>query len=59
MPAFKDKFRKDEDGAVTVDWVFLTAVLVGLAMVAIGTVKSNSEALGTNIGDKVKSYALE
>ncbi len=30
-----DAFRKDEDGAVTVDWVVLTAVIVGLALVII------------------------
>ena len=30
-------FREDESGAVTVDWVVLTAAIVGLA-IAIGTV---------------------
>ena len=28
---FIKNFRKDEDGAVTVDWVVLTAAVVGLA----------------------------
>ncbi|MCH2077701.1 MAG: hypothetical protein MK180_12635 [Rhodobacteraceae bacterium] len=42
-------FAKDEDGAVTVDWVVLTAAIVGLgistvAMMANGTV---------NVGDTV------
>lgn len=41
MELFKlvKNFRKDEDGAVTVDWVVLTAAIVGLGiavMVAIG-----------------------
>ena len=30
-------FAADEDGAVTVDWVVLTAAIVGLA-IAVGTV---------------------
>ena len=29
-------FRNDEDGAVTVDWVVLTAAIVGLGLVEIG-----------------------
>jgi Flp pilus assembly pilin Flp len=28
------RFSRDEDGAVTVDWVVLTAAIVGLAVVA-------------------------
>lgn len=39
MKKLLTKFRKDEDGAVTVDWVVLTAamVLLGLLiMLAIG-----------------------
>ena len=37
MKRFLNKFRKDEDGAVTVDWVVLTAsvVILGLAVTAI------------------------
>ncbi len=31
-------FRNDEDGAVTVDWVVLTAAIVGLGIVVMNTV---------------------
>ena len=43
MKLFKlyKNFHDDESGAVTVDWVVLTAAIVGLA-VAIGTVVFNS-----------------
>ncbi|MCE0504418.1 MULTISPECIES: hypothetical protein [unclassified Roseivivax] len=34
MFKFLNTFRKDEDGAVTVDWVVLTAAVVGLAVAA-------------------------
>ena len=38
MFKFINTFRKDEDGAVTVDWVVLTAAVVGLAIAAYGTI---------------------
>ena len=37
-------FKNDESGAVTVDWVVLTAALVGLGLLVIGVV---SNGLGT------------
>ncbi len=36
MLNFIKNFRNDEDGAVTVDWVVLTAAVVGLGL-AVGT----------------------
>lgn len=38
MINFIKNFRKDEDGAVTVDWVVLTAAVVGLGGVAVTAV---------------------
>jgi len=58
MLNFCEKFRRDEDGAVTVDWVVLTAALVGIGVAVLGTVKSNTESVGTSVGTKVSSYAL-
>lgn len=45
MMNFIKNFRKDEDGAVTVDWVVLTAAIVGLAVVAFNTIGDNTAAL--------------
>ncbi|MCT4558676.1 MAG: hypothetical protein N4A61_11565 [Pelagimonas sp.] len=45
MMNFIKNFRKDENGAVTVDWVVLTAAVVGLAIAAYGTIETNSLAL--------------
>ncbi len=45
MMNFIKNFRKDEDGAVTVDWVVLTAAIVGLAVAAFTTIDSNTDAL--------------
>lgn len=48
-----DKFFRDEDGAVTVDWVVLTAAVVGLAIAAYSAIESNAttliEAAGTAV----------
>jgi len=38
-------FRNDEDGAVTVDWVVLTAAVVGLGIVAMGAINSGVKDL--------------
>jgi Flp pilus assembly pilin Flp len=42
-------FVCDEAGAVTVDWVVLTAAIVGLGMVVMNTVGSGIESLGNKI----------
>ncbi len=44
-------FKNDESGAVTVDWVVLTAAIVGLGMVVMTTVGGGIETLA----GKVKS----
>ena len=45
MLKFINTFRKDEDGAVTVDWVVLTAAVVGLAIAAYSTIERSSNRL--------------
>jgi Flp pilus assembly pilin Flp len=47
---FIKNFRNDEDGAVTVDWVVLTAAVVALAGVAYGSIKDGASALSTSTG---------
>ena len=36
------RFCKDEDGAVTVDWVVLTAAIVGLGVIVITTIANGA-----------------
>jgi Flp pilus assembly pilin Flp len=45
MVKFFKNFSKDESGAVTVDWVVLTAAVVGLAIAAFGTIKTSTTEL--------------
>ena len=43
-------FLKTEDGAVTVDWVVLTAALVGLGLAVMSVVSGGIENLSNDIG---------
>ena len=59
MKLFKlASFKKDESGAVTVDWVVLTAAVVGLALLVIGLVRTGLETAGGQIADEL-STAME
>ena len=53
MIKFIKNFRKDEDGAVTVDWVVLTAAVVGLAIAAYGAIQGNTNTVLTATGNSV------
>ena len=48
-PSFS-RFHKEEDGAVTVDWVVLTAAIVGLGIVVITTVGKGALDTSTGLG---------
>ncbi|MEM5521954.1 hypothetical protein [Sulfitobacter sp. AS59] len=41
-------FKNDESGAVTVDWVVLTAAVVGLAVAAYSSIESGASTLTSN-----------
>ena len=51
MLNFIKNFRRDEDGAVTVDWVVLTAAVVALAGVAFTSIQTASGGVGSNTGE--------
>ena len=46
-------FINDESGAVTVDWVVLTAALVGLGLAVMSVVSGGIENLSTDIGQSL------
>ena len=51
MKFFKfKKFHNEEDGAVTVDWVVLTAAVVGLGAAALTLVRGKTAELTGKIG---------
>ncbi len=43
------KFGNDESGAVTVDWVVLTAGIVGLGLLVLTTVSASLATAGQNL----------
>ena len=47
------RFAKDEDGAVTVDWVVLTAALVGLGIAVLAAVSGGLEDLSGDIATQL------
>ena len=55
MMNFIKNFRKDEDGAVTVDWVVLTAAVVGLAVAAYSAIETNTIALAGAAASEISS----
>ena len=50
MLDFIKTFRADEDGAVTVDWVVLTAAIVGLGIAVLLAVRGGTVDMATDIG---------
>ncbi|HBS49440.1 MAG TPA: hypothetical protein DEA05_04800 [Rhodobacteraceae bacterium] len=53
MLKFIKNFRNDEDGAVTVDWVVLTAAVVALAGAAYTSIESGTSTLAGNVEDAI------
>ena len=49
MLNFIQTFARDEDGAVTVDWVVLTAAIVGLGIAVLTAVSNGAETMAGNI----------
>ena len=58
MLNFIKNFRNDEDGAVTVDWVVLTAAIVGLGLAVMTVVSGGTETLTNKISDKMTSQPI-
>ena len=50
---FVKNFKRDEDGAVTVDWVVLTAAIVGLGIAVLAAVSGGVEDLSTDISNQL------
>ena len=52
------KFEAAEDGAVTVDWVVLTAAVVGLGVAALAAIRGGVGALSSRINDHLASQTI-
>lgn len=59
MMNFIKNFRNDENGAVTVDWVVLTAAVVGLAIAAFALIDTGVTNLATDLAADIEGTTEE
>jgi hypothetical protein len=61
MKYFKlaDKFASEEDGAVTVDWVVLTAAVVGLGVAALAAVRGGMASLTGKVDSTMSAMTIQ
>ena len=52
-------FFADEDGAVTVDWVVLTAALVGLGIAVLAAVETGLDDLSNDIASELQKDIID
>jgi Flp pilus assembly pilin Flp len=53
-----NKFFKDESGAVTVDWVVLTAAIVGLGIAVLTSVSTGTTSLAGKISGELDTMTI-
>ncbi len=51
-------FKNDESGAVTVDWVVLTAAIVGLGIAVLATVSNGVQNLSGDINKQLSGQGI-
>ncbi|SPF75895.1 MULTISPECIES: Flp family type IVb pilin [Aliiroseovarius] len=51
-------FKADEDGAVTVDWVVLTAAIVGLGIAVLTSVSGGTTSLADKISSSLSAMSI-
>lgn len=56
MTRFLRKFRKKEDGAVTVDWVVLTAAVVALAVAIVVALMNGSAGVSAGVEEFMTNF---
>jgi Flp pilus assembly pilin Flp len=52
-------FRNDESGAVTVDWVVLTAAIVGLGVAVLASVRTGTTTLAASISSELATMTVD
>ena len=52
-------FAADESGAVTVDWVVLTAAIVGLGIAVVASVRGGVEDMGERISNSLSGATFD
>lgn len=52
------KFLRQEDGAITVDWVVLSAAIIGLGMVVLIPIAYSTESSTQQIADGIQNQPV-
>ena len=58
MRGILERFAAEEHGAVTVDWVVLTAAIVGLAIAVVGSIANGALDYSTGLGAFVDDQGI-
>ena len=53
-----NKFLRKEDGAITVDWVVLSAAIIGLGMVVLIPIAYSTESSTQQIADGIENQPV-
>lgn len=56
--AFIGRFRRDDEGAVTSDWVLLTALVIGLALATHTVWRGSAGALSDEVASTTSGYPI-
>lgn len=51
-------FLDDDSGAVTVDWVVLTAAIMGLGLLVVGPVAFGTDSLATKVSSSFSGNSI-
>lgn len=52
------RFNRQEEGAVTVDWVVLTSAVVGLGLIVLAAVRGGTKQFAENISKDLASRTV-
>jgi Flp pilus assembly pilin Flp len=58
MRRFLGRFRDDDDGAITVDWVVLTASIVALGVMVVALLNGNLGSVGAKVNTFLSSQSV-
>ncbi len=58
MAKLMTDFFVQEDGAVTVDWVVMTAAIVGIGMLVIAPIASTTDSNSANMSTFIKAIEV-
>ena len=58
MQRFYQRFRRDEEGAVTVDWVVLTAAIIGLSVALLLIIANGATDKSDGVGARLENQEI-